>query len=148
MEDNRVADEDDTHPFLKETLMHTCTVILLCDSSSLLLECHLTCSLQLLPLFITSCMCMCACTCVCVCVCTQLCLWSNIPRSKMQKDAVTRAHRPPSLQIHPSCLIIFAKSTINLMDPLCFWSLVMKSLQSKVISLKLIYQNIWICKTP
>lgn len=42
VQDNRVADEDDTLAFLNEAATQTHTVTLRRDASSLLLECHLT----------------------------------------------------------------------------------------------------------
>lgn len=125
-EDNRVADEDNTLAFLKETVMHTCSVILWCVASALLLECHLTYSAPSGYFAYAS---PAKCARVCVCVCTRYAAW-NATRCSGWRSST------PSAQLHPSSLIIFAKSTINLMDLLCLWSLVMKTPQSKVISLK------------
>lgn len=134
VEDNSIAEEVDTFPVEKSNAHVHCHAAMCRFLPIIGMSSDLQHSLRLRLLFITSC----TCTCARKCTCSQLCFWCNM-WPKMQQDAVTRAHRPPSLHIHPSSLIIFASSTINLMDLLCFCSLVMKSIQSKTLHIYLLH---------
>lgn len=72
LEDNRVADEDDTHYFLKEKLTHTCTHPVMWRLLPIIeLSSDLQAQLQVTALIHHQLY-----VYMCVGVCTQLCSWS------------------------------------------------------------------------
>lgn len=119
VEDTSIGDEVDTLP-VGQRDAYTCIVIQQCHTSFPLLECRQTCSTASGYGPYSS-----QAECVHKCSWSQLYLCFNM-WPKIQEGSVTRTHRPPSLHIHPSSLIMFASSTMNFTDLLCFWSLAIK----------------------
>lgn len=100
-------------------------IIVHLDSSSLLLWCHPTCSTA--PGYRPYSSPTVTCECLAVCVFSSA-YWSSAAAQNARGCSQSCSLTPPPLSLEPSILglIIFAKSTINLI----FWSLAMTSLQS------------------